>query len=133
LIFCLFIYLFENKVSKISLWCGFVISLWSLTFFIFFLFLLLCHGYIVAFTKVLTLYQIYHTLIHPLHHSPLTSTPLIPEIASTGLTFPFTYMCTQYFLCYIHPPTSFSHMLPLPLVPTSPLPRPVLPSYFPNL
>jgi hypothetical protein len=28
-------------------------------------------GYIVAFAKVLTLYQIYHTGIHPLHCSPL--------------------------------------------------------------
>jgi hypothetical protein len=26
---------------------------------------------IVAFTKVLTMYQIYHTWIHPLHHAPL--------------------------------------------------------------
>jgi hypothetical protein len=34
-----------------------------------FIFLLLCWGYIVAFTKVLTIYQIYRTWIHPLHHS----------------------------------------------------------------
>jgi hypothetical protein len=26
----------------------------------------------VAFTKVLIVYQIYHTWIHPLHHSPLS-------------------------------------------------------------
>jgi hypothetical protein len=32
-------------------------------------------GYIVAFTKVLTLYQIYHTSIHPLHHSPSFPSP----------------------------------------------------------
>jgi hypothetical protein len=32
-------------------------------------------GYIVAFTKVLTMYQIYHTLIHPLHSSPLSPWP----------------------------------------------------------
>jgi hypothetical protein len=30
-------------------------------------------GYIVAFTKVLKIYQIYHTWIHSIHHSPLTS------------------------------------------------------------
>jgi hypothetical protein len=30
-------------------------------------------GYIVGFTKVLTMYHIYHTGIHPLHHSPLSS------------------------------------------------------------
>jgi hypothetical protein len=29
-------------------------------------------GYIVAFIKVLTMYQIYHTWIHPLHWSPLS-------------------------------------------------------------
>jgi hypothetical protein len=35
-------------------------------------------------------------LIHPLHHSPLFLLPSIPRIVSTGLIFPFTYMCTQY-------------------------------------
>jgi hypothetical protein len=38
-------------------------------------FFLLCWGYIVAFMKVLTIYQIYHTWIHPLHHSPLSLLP----------------------------------------------------------
>jgi uncharacterized protein YqgQ len=33
----------------------------------------LCWGYIVAFTKVLTMYQIYHTWIYSLHRSPLVS------------------------------------------------------------
>jgi hypothetical protein len=32
-------------------------------------------GYIVAFTKVLTMYQIYHTWIHPLLCSPLSLSP----------------------------------------------------------
>jgi hypothetical protein len=48
--------------------------------------------YIVAFTKVLTIYQIYNTWIHPvifLLYSP------IPRIVSSGLILPFTYMCTQ--------------------------------------
>jgi hypothetical protein len=44
--------------------------------------LLLCWGYIVAFTKVITIYQIYHTWIHPLHHFPLFSPPPIPGIVS---------------------------------------------------
>jgi hypothetical protein len=58
------------------------------------------------------MYQIYHTWIHLLHHSPLSCPPTIP-----GIVFPFTYMCTQYSHC-IHPPTPFPHHLPLPLVPT---------------
>jgi hypothetical protein len=64
------------------------------------------------------MYQIYHTWIQPLHHSPLSPYP-IPGIVSTGLIFPFTYMCTQY-LRHIHPPTLFPHILPLLLVPPSP-------------
>jgi hypothetical protein len=51
--------------------------------------------------------------IHPLHHSLS-----IPSIVSTGLISPFTYMCTQY-LHYIHPPTPFSHIPPLPVLPTT--------------
>jgi hypothetical protein len=46
-------------------------------------------GYIVTFTKVLT---IYHSWIHPLNHSPLSPPPPIPVIASTGFIFSFTYM-----------------------------------------
>jgi hypothetical protein len=57
-----------------------------------------------GFTKVLTTYQIYHTWIHPLHHSPLSSH--IPGIVSTFV--PLTYMCTQY-LDHIHPPSSSGH------------------------
>jgi hypothetical protein len=35
------------------------------------------------------------------------------EIVLTGLTFPFTYMYTQY-LYHIYPPTSLPYILPLP-------------------
>jgi hypothetical protein len=46
----------------------------SITFLFFFL--LLCWGYIVAFSKVLTIYQIYHNWIYyPFHHSPLSPDP----------------------------------------------------------
>jgi hypothetical protein len=62
----------------------------------------------VAFTKVI--YQIYHSLIHLPHHSPLSPPPPIPGTVSTGLIFPFTYMCTQY-LHHIHPPTPFPFLL----------------------
>jgi hypothetical protein len=41
----------------------------------------------------------------------------IPGTVSTDLIFPF--MCTQY-LHHIHSPTPIPHLLPLPLVPTSP-------------
>jgi hypothetical protein len=37
----------------------------------------------------------------------------ILRTVSTGLIFPFTYMCTQY-LHFIHLPTSFPHLLPPP-------------------
>jgi hypothetical protein len=43
--------------------------------------------------------------------------PII-EIVSTGIIFPFTYMCTQY-LHHIHLSSPFFHFLPLPLVLTS--------------
>jgi hypothetical protein len=63
-------------------------------------------GYIVAFTKILTILQIHHPL-------PLLSSP-VPGVVSTGLIFPFTYTCTQY-LHHIHPPMPFPHLLPLPV------------------
>jgi hypothetical protein len=71
----------------------------------------------VAFTKVLTVCQIYHTWIHLLHHSPLSFFSPFLEV-STGVIFPVTNMCTQY-LYYIHFPRLFLHLLPLPLAPTS--------------
>jgi hypothetical protein len=54
--------------------------------------------YIVTFAKVLTIYQIYHTCIHPFYHSlfPLILPFPIPGIVSTGINFPFTYICTQF-------------------------------------
>jgi hypothetical protein len=48
-------------------------------------------GYIVAFTKVLTIYQIYHTWIHPLHHSPLSP----PKMQSFKLDY-FSYIMTKF-------------------------------------
>jgi hypothetical protein len=75
----------------------------------------------VAFTKVLTMYQLefnpFTALLYPSFLSPLSP---IPRTVSAGIIFAFTYMYTQ-FLQHIHPPTPFSHHLPLILVP-SPLP-----------
>jgi hypothetical protein len=75
-------------------------------------------GYIVAFTKVLTMYQIYQIGIHPLHCSALS--PPIPGRVSAGIIFASTYMCSQN-LNRPHPPTPFPVTFPLPLVPTRPL------------
>jgi hypothetical protein len=60
----------------------------------------------VTFTKVLTIYQIYHTWIHPLHHSPSSPPAPIPWIVSIGIIFLFICMCTQY-LHHTHLLTSF--------------------------
>jgi hypothetical protein len=44
-------------------------TLWSAVIYAHTFLLLWGWGYIVAFTKVFTIYQIFHTWIHPLHHS----------------------------------------------------------------
>jgi hypothetical protein len=54
----------------------------------------------VAFTKVLTMYQLYHTGIHPFCHLPLSSLPLIHETVSTGIVFALTCRCTHVFAPY---------------------------------
>jgi hypothetical protein len=70
--------------------------------------------YIVGFAKLLTLYQIYPTWIHHIHHSPLFPPPLISGIVSTGISFPITlYLRTQY-LHYIHSPMPFPYLLSPP-------------------
>jgi hypothetical protein len=75
-------------------------------------------GYIVAFTKVLTMYQIYHSWIHPLHHSLLSPYPHSWN-SFNRYHFPFTCMCTQY-LHHIHPPSPFPHLLTHPTDTTLP-------------
>jgi hypothetical protein len=81
--------------------CCFIIGKWmKLEISCFFSYVMM-GGVHCVFTEVLTIYQIYHTWIHSLPHSPL-SFPPIPGIVSTGLIFPFIYVCTQCFH-YIHP------------------------------
>jgi hypothetical protein len=64
-------------------------------------------GYIVTFTK---LFIIYHTSIYsPPPSFSFILPPPVPRTFSTGLSFPFTYMCVQY-LYYIHLPTPFPHI-----------------------
>jgi hypothetical protein len=86
------------------------------SFFFFLSFLLLCSGYIVAFTKVLILYIGYlQYIIVEFTPSIILLYPpsLIPGIVSTGIIFPFTYVCTQY-LYYFHLPMLFPHFFPPP-------------------
>jgi hypothetical protein len=66
-----------------------------------FIYFYCCSGWggIVAFTKFLKMYQIYHTLIQPLHHSPLSSFSPILGIVSAGIIFAFISMYTQYLGC----------------------------------
>jgi archaellum biogenesis protein FlaJ (TadC family) len=53
---------------------SFILSFFHSFFLLFVILLLLYWGYIVTFTKVLT---IYHSWIHSLHHSPLPLSPII--------------------------------------------------------
>jgi hypothetical protein len=92
----------------------------SLTRFFPFIYCFAKWEYTVAFIKVLTIHQIYHSWIHPLHHSPLTLPFPIPGAVLTGLIFPFTYMWIQY-LHYINPPTHFIYIIPPPT--STPLPK----------
>jgi hypothetical protein len=66
-------------------------------------------GYLVTFTKVLT---IYHSWIHLLHHSPFLETIPIPGIVSIGLIF----------FIFIHEYIIFSLYLPSYTLPLYPLP-----------
>jgi hypothetical protein len=85
--------------------------LFVLLYLFFLFFLLLCWVEVHwAFTKVLTIYQIYHTWIHSLHHSPVSPPPPSPGTVSAGIIFSFTYMYTQY-LYHTHLPTPFPHLL----------------------
>jgi hypothetical protein len=81
----------------------------------------------VAFTNVLTICQMYHTLFHPLHHSPLSSPP---HSWSSFNRYNFSIYIHVYTVLALY---SASYILPphppLPLVPTHSLQtEPVPPS-----
>jgi hypothetical protein len=80
-------------------------------FIYFYAFLLLCwvgvHWHLQKFLQYI---EIYHTWIHPLHHSPLSPSPPHSWNSFKRNHFSFTYMCTQYLHCSL-PPMPFS---PLP-------------------
>jgi hypothetical protein len=84
-------------------------------YFLLFIFIVLSGEYIVVFTKILT---IYHSWIHPLYQSPLSSSSST-GIVSPGIIFPFINMCTQS-LHYIHPPKPIPHLCPPPTGTCSP-------------
>jgi hypothetical protein len=70
-------------------------------------------GYIVAFAQILKVYQIYHTWIHLLNHSPSSLHPWFLEKFQQVSFFAFTYMCTHFIA-----PSSPSHFLSPHLLPT---------------
>jgi hypothetical protein len=59
---------------------------------------------------------IYHSWIHPLHHSTLSS---LPHSWNSFNMSHFSIFIHEYIIFHhIHPPTPFPYVLPLPLVPT---------------
>jgi hypothetical protein len=82
----------------------------------YYLFIFIVLGYIVGFTKVLTIYQVYHSWIHPLHLSPLSP------------PHPWNSFNRSHFSIYIHVCTVFGlysslyTLCPHPPPPTVPTP-----------
>jgi hypothetical protein len=72
----------------------------------------------VAFTKVLTMYQLCIVISYsnsPFPHSAVSPPTPIHGIVTVGIIIALTCMCTHFLHC-IHPPTLFPHHLPLPVV-----------------
>jgi hypothetical protein len=86
-------------------------------FYLFIYLLLLCWvGYIVAFTKVLRIYQIYHTWIYLLHHSPLSSpTPFLSRFNSSFLEYVNFSICIYVYTVFALNLPSYSLSLHPPL------------------
>jgi hypothetical protein len=73
----------------------------------------LCWAYVVAFTKVFTIYQIYHAWIHPIHHSPLS--PLFHSWNSFSRSHFSVYTHAYTLFAPNSPSYTLSQTLPLPL------------------
>jgi hypothetical protein len=88
-----------------------------------FFFLYCCAGYryIVAFTKVCTMCQLYHTWIHPFPSLPLSPLPWFMDQFQQVIIFAFTCMCTHFFH-HTHSPTPFPHLHCANPTPPSPTP-----------
>jgi hypothetical protein len=77
-------------------------------------------GYMVAFTKVLKIYQIHHTWIQPLHHSPSSSlSPLSWNSFKSYHFYIYIQVCTVF--APYSPSYPLSHSLLFPPVPITPL------------
>jgi hypothetical protein len=91
---------------------------WVILIDLFFPLLLCWVGIHCGIYKILIMYQLYHTWIHPLHCSPLFSPPRIHRIVTTGI---INFACMWvHFLHHIHPPTPFPCHRPLLLFPALP-------------
>jgi hypothetical protein len=69
-------------------------------------------GYVLTFTKVLIIDQIYHTWIHPLHHSPLPPSHIHRILSVVSFFNLHTYVhSTMYVFTLLHyfPTSSPSH------------------------
>jgi hypothetical protein len=62
----------QKHVLHMSLYMIMFGFVYMFIFYIFFNYCFAGWGYIVALTKSLTIYQIYHTWVYPFHHSPFT-------------------------------------------------------------
>jgi hypothetical protein len=115
----------QNSVSDQL--TDFLIGL-NIYFWDWFLFFFIVLGFVVTFTKVFTIYQVYHTWIHPLHHFPLSCPSHSWYNFNRSHFSIYRCMYTVFGLCspsYIlssYPPTSHCYQLPKT--------RPVLPSCF---
>jgi hypothetical protein len=87
----------------------------TLESFFYFCFYCCAGGYIVAFTKVLTMYQMYHTCIRPLHHFLSLHSSNSFNRCHFSYTYTFIQICTIFTLPHPFPTSS-----PLPLVSSSP-------------
>jgi hypothetical protein len=65
----------------------------------------------VAFTQVLTMYQIYYINSPPQPFSFIPTPTLISTVVSTGIIFAFTCMCTHFIAPY-SPSYPFAQYLP---------------------
>jgi hypothetical protein len=89
---------------------------------LFFLYCCAEWGYIVAFTKVLTMYQLYNTWIHTFLPLPFISHPSSPNSCKSFNRYHFCIYMHVHICCTVFPLLPpFPVTCPLPLVPTLPL------------
>jgi hypothetical protein len=104
---------FNLKMKKFILLYALVVLHYLYIYLFYFIFIFYCYyccarlGYICSITKVLTIYQIYHTWIHLLHHC-LSSH--LPNSWNSFNRYHFCIYIHVYTLLHdIYPPTPFPH------------------------